>query len=145
MVPRAIQRDPHLDEKARSKWPAHVCQWRMVHAWYPALPHRCQPSTDGFVPDCGLFLADEAATHYVAMVDQTTLGHRLLLDEFGEAGVPKVAWQLDPFGHSATQAALLSAEAGMDGLFFGRIDYQVRARWAACPRSIPEPYAVRDQ
>ena len=29
-----------------------------------------------------------------------------------------------PFGHSATHAALLSAEAGMDALFFGRIDYQ---------------------
>jgi alpha-mannosidase len=56
------------------------------------------------------------------MVDQTTLGHRFLLDEFGPVGgVPRVAWQLDPFGHSATQAALLSFEAGMDGLFFGRI------------------------
>ena len=38
--------------------------------------------------------------------------------------MPTVAWQLDPFGHSATQAALMSAEAGMDALFFGRIDYQ---------------------
>jgi alpha-mannosidase len=67
---------------------------------------------------------DEAATHYIGMVDQTTLGHRLLKEEFGDAGIPTVAWQLDPFGHSATQAALLSAEAGMDALFFGRIDYQ---------------------
>lgn len=58
------------------------------------------------------------------MIDQTTLGHRLLKEQFGEYGVPKTAWQLDPFGHSATQAALLSAEAGMDALFFGRIDYQ---------------------
>ena len=59
------------------------------------------------------------------MVDQTTLGHRLLFDEFGDdGGVPTVQWQLDPFGHSATNAALLSAEAGMDALFFGRIDYQ---------------------
>ena len=36
----------------------------------------------------------------------------------------QVGWQLDPFGHSATQAALLSAEVGFGGLFFGRIDYQ---------------------
>lgn len=71
---------------------------------------------------------DEAATHYVSMIDQTTLGHRLLKEQFGERGVPTTAWQLDPFGHSATQAALLSAEAGMDALFFGRIDYQDRAR-----------------
>jgi len=35
-----------------------------------------------------------------------------------------VGWQIDPFGHSATQASLLSAEAGFDALYFGRIDYQ---------------------
>ena len=73
----------------------------------------------------GWCMHDEAATHYVDMVDQTTLGHRLLKEEFGDAGVPSVGWQLDPFGHSATQAALLSAEVGFTGLFFGRIDYQV--------------------
>ena len=67
---------------------------------------------------------DEAATHYVDMIDQTTLGHRLLKEAFGEDGLVTVGWQLDPFGHSATQAALLSAEVGFDGLFFGRIDYQ---------------------
>ena len=37
----------------------------------------------------------------------------------------QVGWQIDPFGHSASQAALLSAEVGFDSLFFGRIDYQV--------------------
>ncbi len=35
-----------------------------------------------------------------------------------------VGWQIDPFGHSATQASLLSAEVGFDALYFGRIDYQ---------------------
>ncbi len=30
----------------------------------------------------------------------------------------------DPFGHSAAQASLLSATAGFDALYFGRIDYQ---------------------
>ena len=76
---------------------------------------------------------DEAATHYVDMVDQTTLGHRLLKEAFGDDGIVTVGWQLDPFGHSATQAALLSAEVGFDALFFGRIDYQVaqRAGWGA--------------
>ena len=38
--------------------------------------------------------------------------------------MPTIGWQIDPFGHSATQAALLSAEVGFNGLFFGRIDYQ---------------------
>jgi len=70
----------------------------------------------------GWCMHDEAATHYMDMIDQTTLGHRFLMEEFDY--VPHVGWQIDPFGHSATQAALLSSEAGLIGLFFGRIDYQ---------------------
>ena len=58
------------------------------------------------------------------MIDQTTLGHQYIRAGFGESANPTIGWQLDPFGHSATQAALLSAEAGFDALFFGRIDYQ---------------------
>ena len=72
----------------------------------------------------GWCMHDEASTHYIDMVDQTTLGHRLLKEAFGDDGIVSIGWQLDPFGHSATQAALLSADAGFDGLFFGRIDYQ---------------------
>jgi hypothetical protein len=61
---------------------------------------------------------------YNEMIDQTTRGHMFLAKEFGAAATPTVAWQIDPFGHSNTQAWLLSAEAGMDSLFFGRMDYQ---------------------
>ena len=43
----------------------------------------------------------QAAPHYVDMIDQTTLGHRLLLEQFNVT--PTIGWQLDPFGHSATQ------------------------------------------
>lgn len=53
---------------------------------------------------------DEATAHYVGMVDQTHLGHDFLRREFGEEALPKVAWQIDPFGHSATQASLLGAQ-----------------------------------
>ena len=59
------------------------------------------------------------------MIDQTTLGHQFLAKEF-DGFTPKVGWQIDPFGHSATQASLLSWGAGFDALFFGRIDYQDR-------------------
>ena len=72
----------------------------------------------------GWCMHDEATTHYVDMIDQTTLGHQYILSEFGAAANPSIGWQVDPFGHSATQAALLSAEVGFDALFFGRIDYQ---------------------
>lgn len=54
---------------------------------------------------------DEATAHYVGMVDQTHLGHAFIRREFGEEALPKVAWQIDPFGHSATQASLLGAQA----------------------------------
>ncbi|KAL3141201.1 hypothetical protein ABBQ38_003541 [Trebouxia sp. C0009 RCD-2024] len=65
---------------------------------------------------------DEAAAHYVAMIDQTTRGHSFLKEQFGK--VPTIGWQLDPFGHSATHASLMCGLLGFDALFFGRADYQ---------------------
>ncbi|KAK2968814.1 hypothetical protein RJ640_028207 [Escallonia rubra] len=74
----------------------------------------------------GMCMHDEAATHYVDMIDQTTLGHRFIKEEFGIT--PRIGWQIDPFGHSAVQAYLLGAEVGFDSLFFWRIDYQDNAK-----------------
>ncbi|KAL3572533.1 hypothetical protein D5086_026437 [Populus alba] len=74
----------------------------------------------------GMCMHDEAVTHYIDMIDQTTLGHRFIKKDFGVT--PRVGWQIDPFGHSAVQAYLLGAEIGFDSLFFGRIDYQDRAK-----------------
>lgn len=70
----------------------------------------------------GWCMHDEASTYYVDMIDQTTLGHRFIKKEFGK--VPRVGWQIDPFGHSAVQGYLLSAEVGFEALFFARADYQ---------------------
>ncbi|KAH1115016.1 hypothetical protein J1N35_008394 [Gossypium stocksii] len=74
----------------------------------------------------GICMHDEAAPHYIDMIDQTTLGHRFIKREFNIT--PRIGWQIDPFGHSAVQAYLLSAEVGFDSLFFARIDYQDRAK-----------------
>ncbi|KAL3617629.1 hypothetical protein CASFOL_037950 [Castilleja foliolosa] len=74
----------------------------------------------------GMCMHDEAATHYIDMIDQTTLGHRFIKEEFKI--VPRIGWQIDPFGHSAVQAYLLGAEVGFDALYFARIDYQDRAK-----------------
>ncbi|RDY10272.1 putative alpha-mannosidase [Mucuna pruriens] len=74
----------------------------------------------------GYCMHDEATTHYIDMIDQTTLGHQFLKEEFGVT--PRIGWQIDPFGHSAVQAYLLGAEVGFDSLFFARIDYQDRAK-----------------
>ncbi|PIA38320.1 hypothetical protein AQUCO_02800180v1 [Aquilegia coerulea] len=51
---------------------------------------------------------DEAAPHYIDMIDETTLGHRFIKQEFNQT--PRIGWQIDPFGHSAVQAYLLGAE-----------------------------------
>ncbi|XP_062034472.1 lysosomal alpha-mannosidase-like [Lepus europaeus] len=71
----------------------------------------------------GWVMNDEAATHYGAIVDQMTLGLRFLQDTFGDDGRPRVAWHIDPFGHSREQASLF-AQMGFDGFFLGRVDYQ---------------------
>ncbi|KAK2974185.1 hypothetical protein RJ640_021476 [Escallonia rubra] len=74
----------------------------------------------------GICMHDEAAPHYIDMIDQTTLGHRFIKEEFNVT--PRIGWQIDPFGHSAVQAYLLGAEVGFDSLFFSRIDYQERVK-----------------
>ncbi|OWF45655.1 lysosomal alpha-mannosidase-like [Mizuhopecten yessoensis] len=71
----------------------------------------------------GWCMNDEASTHYNAIIDQHTLGFEFLRHNFGDCGRPRVAWQIDPFGHSREQASLF-AQMGFDGLFFGRLDYQ---------------------
>lgn len=72
----------------------------------------------------GWSMNDEAVSHYSAVIDQMTLGHKSLYRLFGQCGgIPKIGWQIDPFGHSREYASLLS-QMGFDGLFLGRIDFQ---------------------
>ena len=51
---------------------------------------------------------DEASTHYNPIIDQHSLGFEFLRQNFGECGRPRVAWQVDPFGHSREQASLFA-------------------------------------
>uniref|UniRef100_A0A2S2QUE6 alpha-mannosidase n=1 Tax=Sipha flava TaxID=143950 RepID=A0A2S2QUE6_9HEMI len=71
----------------------------------------------------GWVMSDEAVPHYSTLIDQMTLGLKFLNDTFGECARPRVAWQIDPFGHSSEVAAEF-AEMGFDGLVLGRIDYE---------------------
>ncbi|XP_050374971.1 alpha-mannosidase isoform X2 [Argentina anserina] len=74
----------------------------------------------------GWCMHDEAATHYIDMIDQTTLGHHAIKQQFNKT--PRAGWQIDPFGHSAVQGYLLGAELGFDSVHFARIDYQDRVK-----------------
>ena len=122
-VVAALQRNPdrrfiYAEQAFFQRW------WRQqTEATQAAVRHLVSSGQLEFV-NGGWCMHDEAGTHYVDMIDQTTLGHQYILSQFGPHANPSVGWQVDPFGHSATQAALLSAEVGLQSLFFGRIDYQ---------------------
>lgn len=53
--------------------------------------------------------------------------YRLLKDTVGTCGVPRVGWQIDPFGHSREQASIF-AQLGYDGVFFARLDHDDKSK-----------------
>jgi lysosomal alpha-mannosidase len=68
---------------------------------------------------------DEACTEYWELLETYTLGHDFLSDEFGVT--PTISWQIDPFGHSAQMAELLS-QMGFTTAVVNRIHYKDRER-----------------
>ena len=75
----------------------------------------------------GWSMADEATTDYVGLIDDHTFGFEFINKEIDPDYRPLVQWQIDPFGHSK-ELASLSAEFGMNALYFSRLDYQDRKR-----------------
>ena len=53
------------------------------------------------------------------------MGHQWIKQQFGV--IPRIGWQIDPFGHSNANARLF-AEMGFEALFFARIDYKDKER-----------------
>lgn len=53
-------------------------------------------------------MADEAVTHYTALIEEHTRGFKFLEKNFGACARPRVGWQVDPFGHSKEVAALFA-------------------------------------
>jgi alpha-mannosidase len=64
---------------------------------------------------------DEACSNYEDLLQNFNIAHRFLYQEFGV--IPKIGWQLDPFGHSSTYAKLL-CDLGYEALVLGRIDLE---------------------
>ncbi len=69
----------------------------------------------------GYVMHDEAASYYQHTIDQMRLGLLFLKEEFDF--VPEIAWFIDPFGHSASNAYIL-AKMGFKKIAFVRIDYR---------------------
>ena len=75
--------------------------------------------------NAGWSMHDEACPTYEEMISNMMIGHQFALQEFGVT--PRVGWQIDPFGHSSTNARLF-AEMGFDAFIFARVDYQDREK-----------------
>jgi len=63
---------------------------------------------------------DEACPIYEDMINNHMIGHEFITKNFGVK--PRIGWQIDPFGHSNTNARFF-AEMGFDAWFFGRMDW----------------------
>ena len=68
----------------------------------------------------GWSMHDEAAPTYIDMLDNTAVGQRAIVTNFGIEALPTVTWQIDPFGHSAFQGVLGGPAGGYIGLLWGR-------------------------
>ena len=72
------------------------------------------------IASAGWSMHDEACPSYQDMINNHMLGHEFALKEFGVKS--RIGWQIDPFGHSNTNARIF-ADMGFDAWFFGRMDW----------------------
>lgn len=57
----------------------------------------------------GWVMQDEISTMYDADINQMTLGHKWIVDNFGIEHAPRIAWHIDPQGHVGATAARFAA------------------------------------
>lgn len=68
----------------------------------------------------GFSSTDEACPYYQDLIENIMVGHKFIQENFGVQ--PRIGWNIDPFGHSNTNAALFDL-IGFDAVFYARIDY----------------------
>lgn len=101
--------------------------WKLQNTAMKELVHRLVRNGQLEFALGGWTMNDEAVVHYSDSVDQLTRGLAFLNATFGDCGRPRVAWQIDPFGHAREQARIFM-DAGFDGVFFQRMDYREKRR-----------------
>ncbi|CAG9536717.1 unnamed protein product [Cercopithifilaria johnstoni] len=111
------------DESKRFAWceTSFLWRWLVDYKQMKRLQKLVQKGQIEFIGG-GWVQNDEAVAYYVDIIDQMTLGLRTLNRYFGDCGVPNVAWQIDPFGHSREMANLL-ALMDFESLFFSRLHF----------------------
>lgn len=75
----------------------------------------------------GWVMADEANTHYFALLDQLMEGHQWLQTHLGVT--PSSGWAIDPFGHSPSMTYMLKG-AGIRNMVIQRVHYAVKKHFA---------------
>ena len=68
----------------------------------------------------GWSMSDEAAPSYVEILDNVAVGQRAIVANFGREAIPRLQWQIDPFGHSAFMGVLSSPLGGYTGIMWAR-------------------------
>jgi alpha-mannosidase II len=98
--------------------------------WYDSQPEEVRANTRKLIENKqfefvggGWVQHDEANAHYHQVVDQLTVGHRYLWENFKVK--PNMAWQIDPFGHSSLTPTAL-ALAGFDAVVLNRVHYATK-------------------
>ena len=83
---------------------------------------------------------DEANPSYDAILSQEAEGHEYLQTLFGVR--PRIAYAIDPFGHSAASAAIAAA-AGYEALVINRIEFSLKdaLKGRAAMEFVWQPYA----
>jgi alpha-mannosidase len=100
--------------------------------WYSQLDESTKANVKNLIKEGRLDFAnggwvmnDEATVHYQHVIDQMRIGMHFLKKEFDYT--PRIAWYLDPFGHSLTNAYLLN-KLGFDKLVMVRIDFREKEK-----------------
>uniref|UniRef100_A0A673AQE2 Alpha-mannosidase n=1 Tax=Sphaeramia orbicularis TaxID=375764 RepID=A0A673AQE2_9TELE len=75
----------------------------------------------------GWVMADEANSHYFALLDQLIEGHQWIQRHLGVK--PSSGWAIDPFGHSPSMTYLLKG-AGLQNMVIQRVHYAIKKHFA---------------